>query len=971
MLLTSARSSAVKTTLVNDTIFFSVKKLPVLILFLGFIGEIAAQHTQKIYLSGQDFKHPVKWEFMCTGGNKSNQWTTIDVPSQWELQGFGTYTYGRWYKELGQKEPSKEEGFYKYEFEVPSAYKDQQVKIFFGGVMTDTHVRINGKSAGEVHQGGFYRFSYDISDLVSYGQKNVLEVHVKKHSVNEHVNNVERKADWWLFGGIYRPVWLEVRPKDHIGNIFLDAGAGGHMRIKISDSNIPSGATVTASVKKLGSEGDFRQEQSADIGKNNETLSFHWDHIDVWSPENPNLYVLQLQLKKKDRVLHTLEQRFGFRTVDFRKKDGIYVNGKKIVMKGINRHTIWPESGRSTDKDLSITDVNLIKDMNMNAVRTHYPPDDHFLDACDSLGLFVLDELAGWQNSYDKETGARLIKEMVTRDVNHPSVIIWDQGNEGGWIDELDSVFHQYDPQERIVIHPWADYNGWDTHHYPTYLTGVHRFVDGENVFFPTEFMHGTYDNGHGSGLEDFWNRFRESPLFAGGFMWAFSDEAVLRTDWEGERKYDSEGSLAPDGILGPHREKEGSFYAVKDVWSPVQFAPLRITPSFDGTFLITNDYIYTDLKECKLTYNIKSIPEKAFYTTEEPVSVANGEIRLPHIEPGETRKVQMDIPPSFFDGDWLEVTAYDPRGRLLNIWTWPIHLPGYYSDKFLWKGEAEKVSVTGKGDIVELQGGNIKVRIDKNSGIIRNVYGNGREIPFNQGPYPIGMKARVKEVETREEKGNAVCIVYYHGGIDRIKWTMHPDGRLKMEMVALKNAGRSSGFDEAFYEGEIDKFGITFNFPEKDVSGIKWFGKGPYRVWKNRIRGTNYNLWQKDYNNTVTGESFENLIYPEFKGYHANLIGAELEAGENTFRVFSGSENMFLRLFTPQEPEYALKGADAYPDFPPGDISFMYEIPAMRSFKPVSQHGPHSQPSNIRIKSGDDGIQMNLWFDFRNMNDQ
>lgn len=110
-------------------------------------------------------------------------------------------------------------------------------------------------------------------------------------------------------------------------------------------------------------------------------------------------------------------------------------------MKGVNRHTIWPESGRSTSKRISIMDVNLIKDMNMNAVRFHYPPDNHFLQACDSLGLFVLDELAGWQNPYDTSTGKKLIKEMVQRDVNHPSVIIWDQGNEGGWNEELDTVF--------------------------------------------------------------------------------------------------------------------------------------------------------------------------------------------------------------------------------------------------------------------------------------------------------------------------------------------------------------------------------------------------------------------------------------------------------------------------------------------------------------------------------------------------
>ena len=927
---------------------------------------IWGQETAKIYLSGKDFKHPVKWEFMCTDGANSNKWTTINVPSQWELEGFGTYTYGRWYKELDQEEPSKEEGFYKYEFEVPNRYENQQVNIFFGGAMTDTEVKVNGQIAGAIHQGGFYEFSYDISDLLKTEGKNLLEVHVKKHSENASVNNAERKADWWLFGGIYRPVWLEIKPKSNIDHIAIDAKMNGNMTLDFKGTNIPKNAFVEASISLVGGTNTTSSSQKIAINAANALLEFHWNEIQLWSPETPNLYSLKLQLKQGNKVLHEVNQRFGFRTIDFRKKDGIYVNGKKIIMKGINRHTIWPESGRSTDKEISIMDVNLLKDMNMNAVRGHYPPDDHFLEVCDSLGLFVLDELAGWQNPYDIETGTKLIEETVSRDVNHPSVIIWDQGNEGGWRDELDSVFYKHDPQKRIVIHPWADYNGWDTHHYPTYLTGVHRFVSGENVFFPTEFMHGTYDNGHGSGLEDFWNRFKESPLFAGGFMWAFSDEAVLRTDWKGDRKYDSKGSLAPDGILGPHREKEGSFYTVKDVWSPIQFDPLRITSSFDGEFFISNEYIYTNLNSCTLSYEVFSIDKDALYSTKKATSITNGKIELPSIKPGEKRGVSMDVTSTFFKGDWLEVKAHDQHGRLINTWTWPIHQPTYYTQKLIKVGSEKKAEVEELNSSVVLKSKNIRVEIGKEDGIIKSIYRGKKLVPFNKGPYPIGMKAEVKQVDTKMEANNAVCIVHYTGGIDHIKWTLFPDGRLKMQMLALKNSGRSSGFDGAFYEGDIDKFGITFSYPEDQVEGMKWFGRGPYRVWKNRIKGTNYGLWEKEYNNTITGESFENLIYPEFKGYHANLIATTIAAKDDTFRVFSESENVFLRLFTPDEPKYALKGADAYPDFPPGDISFMYEIPAMKSFKPVSQHGPHSQPSNIRIKSGDDGISMNLWFDFR-----
>lgn len=941
------------------------------IICLCFLGsQIYAQESKKIYLSGKDFENdPVAWDFKVTDGQNSGKWSKIEVPSNWEMQGFGTYTYGRWYKELEQEEPSKEEGFYKYEFQAPKVYDGQRVIIKFGGVMTDTEVKVNGQLAGEIHQGGFYEFQYDITNLIKYDSENLLEVHVWKHSANPTVNNAERKADWWLFGGIYRPVWLEISPETHISHVAVAPEMDGSLKANVLLKNIPKNTELKVSLQPIENDASYKSFSFPVAEASEETiLETKWDNIKPWNPEDPNLYDLKLSLIKGNKVLHEVTERLGFRSIDFRKKDGIYVNGKKIIMKGVNRHTIWPESGRSTSKRISIMDVNLIKDMNMNAVRFHYPPDDHFLQACDSLGLFVLDELAGWQNPYDTATGKKLIKEMVQRDVNHPSVIIWDQGNEGGWNEELDTVFSEFDPQNRIVIHPWADFNGWDTHHYPTYLTGVHRFGNGENVFFPTEFMHGTYDNGHGAGLADFWERYSKSPLFAGGFLWVFNDEAVRRTDWDGDQIYDSKGSLAPDGILGPHREKEGSFYTIKEVWAPVQFQPGEINKSFDGSFLITNKYLFTNLEEILMEYKIKKAGVNTFYEQDEVAIIYSGKIDVPGIEPGETRKINIPVKDEFFSGDWIEIKGTDKHGREIYTWTWPIHKAPFFAEKFLRKKE---VSVEAKAERIKndikLSGGEITVILNAENGEIAHIKNAQNEIPFLNGPRPLGMKAKVEKVEVKKEDENAIALVSYTGGIHTIKWTMFPDGRLKMEMTALKDAGETNGFDGAFYEGEIDKFGITFDYPEDKVEGIKWFGKGPYRVWKNRLQGTEYNIWEKEYNNTITGESFENLIYPEFKGYHANFIAAKISTGKQSFRVFSESDKLFLRLFTPAEPKNAFPGAHPQPEFPEGDISFMYEIPAMRAFKPLSQQGPSSQPTNIRIKKGDNGIKMNLWFDFRN----
>lgn len=926
-----------------------------------------AQQTEKIFLSGQDFEHPKKWDFYCTAGNNSKNWTKINVPSQWELEGFGEYTYGRWYKELNQKEPSKEEGLYKYEFEVAAAHKGKTIQLVFGGSMTDTEVKINGKLAGEIHQGGFYEFKYDISSLLKYGSKNTLEVHVWKHSQNASVNAAERRADWWLFGGIYRPVWLEITPKTHISQLALNPKMDGTLTMDLELAHLSKNAELEAVLS--GANGEKFQSFHFPIQANSTTknLIAQWKSIKKWNPETPHLYTLSVRLRQNGKLLHQLDEKIGFRTLEFKKKDGIYLNGTKIIMKGINRHSFWPEAGRSTSKRISILDVQLLKDMNMNAVRGHYPPDDHFLQVCDSLGLLVLNELAGWQNAYDSKTGSKLVRETLLRDRNHPSVIIWDNGNEGGWNEELDKLFAQYDPQKRIVIHPWSDFDGWDTHHYPTYLTGMHRFNNGENVFFPTEFMHGTYDNGHGAALEDFWTRYKQSPLFAGGFLWAMLDEAVFRSDWKGDVKFDSKGSLAADGILGPHREKEGSYFTVKELWAPIQFMPKTINENFDGTFIISNDYLFTNLNSCKMQYKILNAAAAVLYTNSGLTEIASGIIELPSIEAGESRKIQFTLPPNFAEGDLLQISAQDQYGKEIYTWTWPIHASNYYAAKFMSRNSSKsKATVSRNANQIILAAESLSVCLDSSTGEIVSVKNANQLIPLSNGPRPIGIKAKLREVQITKEGENAVCNFIYSGGLNQIKWIMHPDGRLKMEILYLKNAAIEGGFDGAYFEDKINTFGISFSFPEKEVTAMKWFGRGPYRVWKNRIKGTTFGVWEKNYNNTITGESFENLVYPEFKGYHANVLAAHLKAGSASFRLFSENDKMFFRVFTPELPKNAFPGSNPQPAFPQGDLSFMYEIPAMRDFKPLEHQGPESQPTNIRIKKGDQGIPMNIWFDFR-----
>src|ERR1700690_658462 len=179
-------------------------------------GGLTAQTTQIIYLSGMDKDHTVNWDFFINTGGKSGSWDKIAVPSNWEFQGFGTYNYFQ-----DTKNPD-EQGQYKCHFNVDANWGAKKIFIVFEGAMTDTKVLINGQLAGPIHQGGYYRFKYDITKLLKAGD-NLLEVTVNKKSANASINLAERRADFWQFGGIYRPVYLEVVPTNYIDHLAIDA----------------------------------------------------------------------------------------------------------------------------------------------------------------------------------------------------------------------------------------------------------------------------------------------------------------------------------------------------------------------------------------------------------------------------------------------------------------------------------------------------------------------------------------------------------------------------------------------------------------------------------------------------------------------------------------------------------------------------------------------------------------------------
>jgi len=932
----------------------------------GLSGPLAdySKNTQVQYLSGHGNTDMVAWDFLCTGGQNSGVWTKIGVPSCWELQGFGTYQYGYDIKQAARTQPIKiadEQGLYRYDFKVPGDWKDKTVRIVFGGVMADAEVKINGQSAGPVHQGAFYEFKYDITPLLKFGDTNRLEVTVSKESANASVNRTERRADYWNYGGIFRPVYLEAMPHAYIDWTGIDAKADGSFTAQVHlGTKAIEREMVTAKIY-YGTDQALSAPMTAVVEPGSDTATVHGSFPDakLWNAEIPNLYQVRFSLDGDNIPEHTVTETFGFRTIELREGDGFYVNGTKVILKGVNRHSFWPESGRTLSRQICYDDVKMLKDLNMNAVRmSHYPPDVDFLNACDELGIYVLDELGGWQGSYDTPTGQKLIGEMVRRDVNHPSVLFWDNGNEGGWNTANDGEFDKWDVQQRRVFHPRSTDHGVNDPHYPSYNQVV-AAVNGPQVYFPTEFLHGLYDGGGGTGFHDYWAAMKNGKTFGGAMFWAFLDESVVRTDEGG--KLDSRGNYAPDGIVGPHREKEGSYFTIKQIWSPVQVP--NMVPSNDAPYfpVVENDYDFNNLNQCTFAWELATLPTAAEGTTAHHV-IASGVVPGPDVPPhaSGTLRLPVDIGPNQ-KAEVLYVTAKGPDGHELWTWSYPlreVNTPTAVaspppadlraSTGVLIDSDAATELVVETAHGREFHFSKATGRLASVNTLVSSIshpfmsLGNGprfiaaRHMAPGRGGSPttqyedISGESKLTNLTTHPDGGDMLVEATYDGPLKKTTWRIAPDGQARLDYTYA-------------FDGAVDLMGVQFDYPESKVKAITWAGWGPYRSWQNRIEGTTLGVWHNNYNDTIPAETW---IFPEFKGYFRGWRWAVLETSEGKITMTNalGGDEAYLGIYTPHDGTVG-----PLMNLPQTGLAFFDVIPANRDKSGGQERlGPQSQTRTV-----------------------
>src|SRR4030095_13027202 len=407
----------------------------------------------------------------------------------------------------------------------------------------------------------------------------------------------------------------------------------------------------------------------------------------------------------------------------------------------------------------------------------------------------------------------------------------------------------------------------------------------------PTEFLHGLYDGGIGAGMWEYWELIRTSKVGGGGFFWALVDECVNRTDQNG--KLDCAGNRGPDGIVGPHREKEGSFYTVREIWSPVHV----VEKDFDGELTLENRYDFTNLRDCSFEWQLARFPHPQQRKSSH-LAITSAKMRGPDIAPHASGMLKLRLPPRWRDAEVVYLTAKDPTGRELWTWSWELSR----STPTVSSSKQRNLHATETDETLRVDNGAVTVVFSKREGRLVEVSRNTQQLPIGPGPYFVAYRrndrkyddlsgeSKLKRFTTRQDGSDLIVEAEYEGALKRLQWRLSVSGLLSLH-AQLEYGSR--------FDGVVDMLGVEFKPTERPIDRIRWLGRGPYRVWQNRMQGTRLDVWENAYNDSTPGESW---VYPEFKGYFSDWRWATLESKVGSLTIATASSGSFLGLFKPKD---------------------------------------------------------------------
>ncbi|MGE5944572.1 MAG: glycoside hydrolase family 2 TIM barrel-domain containing protein [Flavobacteriales bacterium] len=820
-----------------------------------------------------------------------SKWDEIPVPGNWEMYGYGYPHYTNVVYPFEKNPPfikvsQNSVGSYITYFELDDTWLDREVYIQLGSVKSGYYLWVNGNKVG-YNQDSKLPAEFNITPYLKKGS-NKLAVKVFKFTDGSYLED----QDFWRLSGIQRDVFLFARPKTHISDFFSKALLDANYENGVFTLETKIKNTSTKKVSNLKLKYQILDAQGKEVLSNENIfsikasavndLSFTGDipKVNAWSAENPYLYTLVLNLKdSKENTIEATSIKIGFRTSEI-KGGQLLVNGKPILLKGVNRHEHNQFHGHVVNEEDMLGDIKMMKLNNINAVRTsHYPNDPLWYKLCDQYGLYLYDEAnveshgMGYNPSETlankpewKAAHVERITNMVERDKNHPSIIVWSMGNEAGTgpnfleaykavhaLDKYRPVHYERAEKETDIKERHTDIIG---NMYAPIDWVANRWVgsDAERPFIWCEYSHAM---GNSSGnFKEYWDLVRGNRQIQGGFIWDWMDQGITQHNDDGTKFWAYGGHFEPEGIyndgnfcfnglVNPDLTPHPGLFEVKKVYQNIHFKNLKIS---DGTITIFNEHFFSNLDtyliRWELMENGKAIQTGTFNPTDiSPQTEKTFNLGIKNFNPEKGKEYFLNI--YALQGEDTQMVPFAHEVASEQFALQPSDL------QFTEPTSADKIQVKDGQDDIVVKGENFTVNISKKTGAITSYKLNNYELmneplapTFWRAPTDndFGNRLQLRAEVWKEAINNAklenithnivspselrinssLKLATLEGTIDMV-YSIYGNGEIKVDYTFKANKADLP---------EIPRIGVVFRMP-KEFDNLEYYGRGP---WENYV---------------------------------------------------------------------------------------------------------------------------------------
>ncbi len=831
-------------------------------------------------------------------------WDNIQVPGIWELNGYGDpiyvntqYAWQSFFKNNPPLVPTENNhvGTYRREIFVPADWKGKEIFAHFGSVTSNIYLWVNGKYVG-YSEDSKLETEFNLTPYLIPGKENLICFQIFRWCDGSYLED----QDFFRFSGVARDSYLFARDKKRIADIRVTPDLENNYTDGIL--NIDLSLTANAPVDLILKDAAGNTVANATASKSGRTVMKVNNPL-KWTAETPNLYTLTASMKGSDEVIPV---NVGFRKIELTGKQ-ILVNGKPVLFKGANRHELDPDGGYVVSPERMLQDIELMKKLNINAVRTcHYPDDPLWYDLCDKYGIYVVAEanIESHGMGYGEETLAKnpaykkahmeRNQRNVQRNFNHPSIIFWSLGNEAGYGPNFTDAYEwikKEDPS-RAVQYEQARADGMTDIFCPMYYgyDGMQKYAEKSDITKPLiqcEYAH-AMGNSLG-GFKEYWDLIRKYPSLQGGFIWDFVDQAVRTKGKDGVEIYayggdfnDYDGSdnnfcvngiVSPDRVPNPHADEISYYY--QNIWTtPADLA--------SGKLKVYNENFFRDLSDLNLDWVVLN----------NGVPVRSGRIDNINVAPGKTESISIPYGEISGEGEWLlnvDYTLKNAEGLL----------PAGHSiarEQFLLKEGKSCACVktpvqpnmaTPVASIVNNQrnhlivnGDNFSIEFNRYNGFMSKYVVDGTEMIAEEGmltpnfwraptdndygahlqnKFRAWKKPTMKLTSLKAEEKDGMILV-------NADYDM-PDVKAKLAMTYVINGVGDVKVTEALTTEKgadvsgMFRFGMQMQMPLA-FSNIQYYGRGPIENYIDRNHSTRIGL----YDQTVS-EQFYPYIRPQETG--------------------------------------------------------------------------------------------------------